>query len=276
MIQAGDAQAATRGLETTELILVPLEEIVVDDEFNIRVKDDEYKKHVEYLKQLIIANGYSGHAPVTGRVIKINGADVIQLTGGFQRLEAARLAQTEGHPIDTIPVSLHPPDTSEEDLVVALVTDNDGRPLRPPERAEACQRLRDLGMSDKQIAERLHITTGYISMLFSYRRLPEPLQQKVANGTIPAQWAVQKSRQIGPEATLELAEQVKTADASQPRRRRQSPLPGEITRVQAITAIHYAVERQDIDWLTRFERGDDEPMARVKRIIRDSRKKYDL
>ena len=266
----GDTQAATRGLDTVKLTLVPLDEIVVDDTFNIRIKDEEYEEHVETLKHSIINNGYSNHLPVTGRVIRLNGADVIQLTGGFQRYEAACRAQHEGHPIDTIPVGLHPPGTSETDLIVALVNDNSGRPLRYAERAQACERLRDQGLADIEIARRLGISPGYVSSLFTFSALPDPLKQLVVEKGVPGQWAVQKSRQLGPDATLELVQQV---EAPHPHRKRQNQLPGEISRAQALTAIRYAVEHQDIEWLTSFERGDDAPMTQVKQIIQKGRKR---
>lgn len=77
---------------SSDLWKVPVSEIHVIPDFNVRANGAEHKEHLEGLVESIIANGFYSHKPLAGYVALEDGKQTIYLTDGHCRLEAVKEA----------------------------------------------------------------------------------------------------------------------------------------------------------------------------------------
>jgi ParB-like chromosome segregation protein Spo0J len=194
------------GAKSTDLWMVPYDEIRIADGFNIRVQDRLYDDHIAYLAGQMVERGYDKTKPMAGYVVKENGKNVVYVTDGHSRHAAVAKAREAGAAIDLIPVIVHPPGTSAEDLTIALVTANSGKPLSPFEIATVCKRLQGYGYDAKQIAQKLGYTKEYINNLFDLLAAPKAVRDMVTDGKVSATLAVQTVRKHGKDAAKVLKE----------------------------------------------------------------------
>jgi ParB family chromosome partitioning protein len=174
--------------------------------FNVRVRETEdYRSHLDALKQSIRENGFYANKPLAGYIGKDGDDDVIYVTDGHTRLEAVQEindeALNEGEAIEGLPVVLKPADSNVADLTIALVQDNSGRPLTPYEMGVVVQRL--AGMKDAEnnpmfskadIARKLSITERYIDDLNVLVGAPVKVRTAVLEGAVSSTLAIQELR----------------------------------------------------------------------------------
>lgn len=158
----GNVKAAMReaSAASSDLWMVPLENIRVLAGFNVRTDNDEYQQHIASIASSIISNGYRKDKPLTGYVAKEDGKDFIYITDGHSRLAAVHQANRLGAEIKVLPVVTTPAGTSMVDLAVGLVVSNSGKQLTPLEKAEVCKRLIGYGLEVPEIAKRLGFTAA--------------------------------------------------------------------------------------------------------------------
>ena len=212
----GSVKAAMKeaGASSADLWMVPYDQIRVIEGFNVRVRSPEYLSHVEAIKNSITANGFYRDKPLGGYVGKDeDGNNVIYLTDGHTRHEAVGIAIEEGHAIEALPVLVKPQGTSQEDLTVALVTGNSGRPLTPIETAIVCKRLQGFGLDNKAIANRLGFTKKYVDNLFDLLAAPAAVRKLVEQGKVSASLAIEELKKDGKGAAKKLTEAVEVAEA---------------------------------------------------------------
>jgi ParB-like chromosome segregation protein Spo0J len=101
-----------------------------------------------------------------------------------------------------------------EDLTVALVTSNSGRPLSPFEVATVCKRLVGYGMAPADIAKRLGYGKAYIDGLLDLVAAPKAVRDLVTAGKVSATLAVETLKKHGKQASKVLTDGVKQATAS--------------------------------------------------------------
>jgi hypothetical protein len=278
------------------MFMVPFDLIIVDERFNIRISDPKREDDIERLVDSIIANGYMRHNPMSGYASVIDGKHVIILTGGFTRYEAVKRAIARGYPIAEVPVVLKPAGTNMIDLTIALDVDNKQTPLRPYERAIVVKRLHNFGLSEKDIAMRLGVSTGHVKNLLYLISLPVELRQLVVRDVYAANYVVERAREMGPEAALELLKQdlgdgvLQEAgeDIDEPRERPPTPQPpapsrrlgrrpGHITAKAALFALDHGLEIADddpelgIEWLRNWRRQDEDTVAEFDILLQASR-----
>ena len=194
------------GAKSTYLWMVPYDEIRIADGFNVRVHDRAYDEHLSYLAGQMVERGYDKTKPMAGYVVKEDGKNVVYVTDGHSRHAAVAKAREAGAAIDLIPVIVHPPGTSAEDLTVALVTANSGKPLSPFEVATVCKRLQGYGYDAKTIAQKLGYTREHINNLFDLLAAPKAVRDMVTEGKVSATLAVQTVRKHGKDAVKVLKE----------------------------------------------------------------------
>lgn len=201
-ITAGNVKAAMSevGAGRSDMWTVPVDMIKVMDGFNVRVQNADYAARIEEIANSILANGFLKDKPLTGYVAKEDGQQVIYVTDGHTRLRAAKLAIERGAEISTLPVITKPAGTSIEDLTVALVTSNNGRPLAPIEMGAVVKRLAGYGMAEDVIAKRIGVTTGYIKDLLLLMGAPKAIRKAVEDGKISAANAVAQMKKHGDKA----------------------------------------------------------------------------
>lgn len=209
----GAIKEAMQGSKSSDLWKVAIGDIVVIEGFNARVKNDEYHAKVREIADSIKANGFYQDKPLAVYVRRVNGVSQICVTDGHTRLDAAKLAISEGAEITHLPVVTKPNGTSMEDLTVALVTSNSGRSLTPYEVAVVCKRLIGFGMTESEIANRLSVSETQIKNYLLLTASPKLIRDLVSNGKVSATLAIDTVKKHGVGASKVLSEAVTGAEA---------------------------------------------------------------
>jgi len=209
----GNTKAAMKsaGARSADLWQVDPRQLQIMPGFNVRQSTPEYEQHIEGITQSIIANGYYPDRPIAGYVARQNGENIIYVIDGHTRLEAVMRAIERGHAIEAVPVVIKPSGSSMEDLTVALVTSNTGRPLSPMEIGLVCKRLLGLGLDEKSIAQRLGYTRTYIDNLLLLTGASRDVRDLVASGQVSATLAVEELKRDSEKAPERLQQAVKAA-----------------------------------------------------------------
>ncbi len=191
---------------------VPIANLTVLDKFNVRTEDDDYKEHVESVARSIHENGFR---PAKALSVYVTTNNEIVVTDGHTRLRAAKMVnESMGGEIENLPCIAAPRGTSMEDLTVALVTDNSGKPLTPLEKAEVIKRLQGYGMEPKKIAERLDITIGTVNNALTLAGAPAAVRKMVRDGKVSASSATAAVREHGKESVETLESAIQAAEKS--------------------------------------------------------------
>lgn len=216
---AGNLGAATKaaGAEAGKLLMVPVSALRRLDGFNVRVKTPDYLDHKNEIAKSIRANGFYPNKPLGGYVAKEGDENVFYVTDGYTRLDAVEsLNDPEfgdgGEKIEKVPFVVKPAGQNLEDLTVALVQDNEGRPLSVFERAIVTARLKAYGMEDAEIARRLNVTTRYVSDLLLLAGAPAKVRKLLIDGKLAATEAVKQLRKDGSKAADKLTKAAAAAE----------------------------------------------------------------
>jgi hypothetical protein len=207
---AGTTTAAMKSAEATagKLFNVPLAKIKTIPGFNVRVDSPDYRAHRDMIADSIRQNGFDETKPLAGYVAKEGDENVIYVTDGHTRLDAASIvAAEEGGPaIDKLPVVVRSTAPSLTDLTVALHTSNNGRPLSPFELGVVVKRLlKDEGADKTAIAARLAVTPRYLDDVLLLVNAPKAVRTAVLGGDVSSTMAIQQLRKAGdnPEKAAE-------------------------------------------------------------------------
>lgn len=195
------------GAGSSDLWQVSLDNLHVDPEFNVRIKDERYQSKVREIADSIKANGYRRDKPITGYV----AGGKIWVTDGHRRREAAMLAISEGVELGPIPVIVEPRGTSQEDLIVGLAVANSGEPLSPFELGVVFKRLIHLGWPEEKVSERCCYSVAYVRQMLDLQAAPAEIRQMVIDGKMSADLAIGLLRNHGEAAVAEAKKAVEKA-----------------------------------------------------------------
>ncbi len=214
-LTAGNVKAAMKesGASSSDLWMVPRENIRVLDGFNVRTNNAEYAAHVCEIGESILANGYRRDKPLTGYIAREGDANIIYLTDGHSRLAGVDYAIERGAEIKVLPVVTVPAGTTMEDLTVGLVVSNSGKRLAPIEIAAVCKRLIGYSMDEDAIAKRLNLTKGYVQQLLSVAGANKKIRGMVEAGEVSLSNAAEALRKHGGKASEVLGEKLAGAQA---------------------------------------------------------------
>jgi ParB-like chromosome segregation protein Spo0J len=211
----GNVKDATEGMKSSDLWQVPFEQLYIIPGYNVREDTEAYRAHLDWLTQQMIENGYDRNKPMGGYVLMVDGVSRIGVTAGHSRYIAVGRARAAGKEILTIPVVTTPRGTNTQDLIVDLVTSNQGRELTPYEVGTVCKRLISSGMDEKAISTRLGRSQQYISDLLTLHEAPQSLRDLVRHGTVSATLAIETIKKHGAEDAIDmLNEGVEVAKAA--------------------------------------------------------------
>lgn len=203
-LSAGNVKAAMRGASSRDLWQVPIADLHVIDGFNVRADGAEHAEHLAGLVDSILANGFYQSKPLSGYVAQERGKEVIYVTDGHCRLEAAAEAIRRGAEIKTLPVVVVPRGTSLEDLTVGLVTNNSGKPLSQYEVGVVCKRLVGYGWDEATIAKRLCMNVQRVCDLLSLVGASAAVRRLVTDGVVSASQAIDTLKRHGEGAAQKL------------------------------------------------------------------------
>jgi ParB family transcriptional regulator, chromosome partitioning protein len=203
---AGNMKSAMKDADakSRDLWMVPVDKLVIMNEFNVRPKNDEYYAAVRAIADSIKENGFYSHKPFAVLVIKRDGQDVIAVYDGHTRYDGLQLAISEGVQVERVPAVAAPSGTTLEDITVGLVTNNSGRQLEPMGVAVVCKRLIGYGLNNSDIAKRLGFTSAYVGGLLSLVGAPKRIRDMVSDGKVSASLAVNTLRDEGEKAVTVL------------------------------------------------------------------------
>lgn len=229
----GSVKKAMHAVEakSRDLWQVSPQSLRVIPNFNVRVKDESYTEHIRTLADSMKANGFYQDKPLAGFVARENDENVIYVYDGHCRLEAALLAIQEGAEIIRIPVVVNADGMAMEDLTVALVRGNSGKPLSAFETAVVCKRLARFGWTTQEIAGRLQFSSQHVENLLLLVSAPVEIRQMVMENRISASTAIQALKDHGANALdiLSQAEgQANAAGKTKVTARHIQPKPGQI------------------------------------------------
>lgn len=213
----GNVKAAMKEADakSSDLWMVPYNEIQIAEGFNVRSHDKGYEEHIDWLADQMVKHGYDRSKPMTGYVVKDDaGTNTIYITDGHSRHAAVAKAIARGAQIERIPVVTHPAGTSPEDLVASLVTSNSGRPLQPFEVATVCKRLMGYGLDEKTVAQRLGYTVPYVKDLLGLLAAPKAVREMVTKGEVSATLATKVIKEHGSKAAKVLKDAASAAKAA--------------------------------------------------------------
>ncbi len=209
-LAAGSTDAGMKSADAKagKLWNVPIASIKPIEGFNVRVDTPDYRAHRDMLADSMRANGFDPAKPLAGFVAKEGEDNVIYVTDGYTRLDAAnQVNQDEGGPtITTLPVLVRSPAPSLTDLTVALHTNNTGRPLTPFELGVVVKRLLKEDGADKAgVAKRLAVTPRYLDDVLLLVNSPKAVRTAVLEGDVSSTMAIQQLRKAGdnPEKAAE-------------------------------------------------------------------------
>lgn len=191
----GAMKAVSAG--SKDLWQVPYDSIVVLPGLNPRVMNEAYKEHIENIGKSIFSEGFYQHEPLGGYVDKDNR---IILRSGFTRHAGIEVANSLGSKIELVPMAISQTGVSTEDITVAFVKENSGRPLTMYETAIVCKRMVGFGRSPEEIATRLNFSLQYINNLLTLMASPVALREMVASGSIAASLAIDMIEKYGDKA----------------------------------------------------------------------------
>jgi ParB/RepB/Spo0J family partition protein len=167
--------STTEHTRTPEVRLVPLGEIQIADGGNPRRHFDE-----QALSELAASIGQ--HGVLQPLVVSAHDGGYT-LIAGERRYRAAKLAG-----LTQVPVSVR--DAGEQAIELAVDENLHRQDLDPVEEAHAFQTILQSGrLSKKALAERVSKSAQYVNERLRLLDLPEPIQQAVADGTIPVRLA---------------------------------------------------------------------------------------
>lgn len=212
--------------KSRDLYQVPIELVREIPNFNVRVHDEAYEQHIDDLSLSMVAEGFYQDKPLAGIVVNEGGKDIIYVTDGYSRRKAVLKANTLGASIATVPMVFKSAATSLEDLTVALVRSNEGKPLTPFEKGIVCKRLESYGMERAEIGKRLNLSTVYVGQLLTLMGAPNEIRKLVQAGKLSAENALAAMKKHGAEAVEVLRAANAQAEASGKKRITEKSLPG--------------------------------------------------
>lgn len=179
----------------SDIFRIDPRDIRVRDGWNLRnTETAEYKAGIVDLKNQIIAAGGVKEA------LTVQWEDGAPwLTNGHRRLAAVNLALSEGYEVPFVPVQTEGRNVSEVDCVLSMVLRNSGVPFTPMENAAVFERLRTLGLTLVQIAEKVGLTEARVRQTIDLLAMPEPVKAHIDAGTVAPTTAAEVVKKVGRE-----------------------------------------------------------------------------
>lgn len=242
--------------------LVLIDDIVVLEDFNIRIKNEGYFAHIESLAQSIESEGFYLDKPLAGYGAEIDGRPVVVLVDGHCRFAAVKLAIARGSEIDSVPLVLKDKATSMEDLFVAMSRSSDSRKLSPLELAIICKRLLKFNWGTDKIAQKIGKTEAYVNQLLTLAGSPKAIRDMVESGETTAALAVDVVNTHGADATNVMQGALAEAKAQGKARVTKRFMPAAIHRKALVKAAP-----KMLDAITRLK--EDKSYKRLPEDLRE-------
>lgn len=189
-----------------EVFLVPVNQIVVDESANnTRVDYGD----IEALAKSIESSGLK--SPISLK--KVHGKDEYILVHGHRRMRAIKHLIENGIEYPRVKAFLMPKQYGEDDILLDMLTMNDGKPLSAYEQGLVFVRLINRGFVEKEICEKVGRSMTFVHNAIEMAKLPKQVQNEIAEGSISGLTAVEifKISNDEDEAIEKVSEAIKIA-----------------------------------------------------------------
>jgi ParB family chromosome partitioning protein len=160
-----------------EVLLVPVEQIIVNEEKNNRRVD--YGDIAE-LAESILNSGLKN--PILVR--KVRGEETYELMHGHRRFRAIQSLIEKGEEFPRVRAFIAPKNYNEDDVLLDMIVMNDGKPLNNYEQGLVYFALENRGFTIKEISKRVGKSVPHIHNCLNMAKLPKPIQNEVAAGNL--------------------------------------------------------------------------------------------
>jgi ParB family chromosome partitioning protein len=183
---------ATKLTRNGEIYLVPVSEIIVDEaKNNTRVDYGDIEGLAESIKNSGLKN------PILLK--KERGKDEYHLVHGHRRMRAINHLIKLGVEYPKVRAILVPKDYNQDNVLLDMLTLNDGKPLSVYEQGLVFVQLIDRGFKEKEIAEKVGRSVKFVRDGMEMAKLPKSIQNEIAEGTISGYTAVEIAKVAGDE-----------------------------------------------------------------------------
>jgi len=161
--------------------------------FNIRDMDsDSTQQHIRKMADVIKENGNEMFPPI--RIFQ-EGEQLFVMEGWCRR-RAHILAMEEGAPIKGI-LCLSPTKKKPEEIILNILSSNDGLPLTAIEKAKAVKKLQSFLWTPADIAKKTGWSISTVNNLVLLSDVPNEIAEMIKTGQISATLAINTMRERG-------------------------------------------------------------------------------
>ncbi|RJX82268.1 ParB/RepB/Spo0J family partition protein [Pseudomonas sp. LS-2] len=248
-----------------------LSKLRVMDGLNVRIKDDGLAKHIRDLADSMKSEGFKSSKPIEVFIVEENGSSIPYISDGHCRVEALKLALSEGAKIEQFPcVTLPTKGIGLEDIVAGLVTNNEGRRLSTFETALVAKRLFSYGWTAERIGERLHFVPEYVVQLLEVVSAPISIIEMLQKGELSVGLAFETLRKHRGDAVRVLTEGLATSQKKGKKKVTKADLAGgRLAKVVKSQSTPLYEAAQSIAKDPGFAQLSDESQALLNGVLED-------
>lgn len=201
--------AAEGKIKKADLYRVRLEDLTVEEGFNLRDDNSALEEHIESLTESILAGAY-----VPPLVVRIDDEGKVVVVDGHCRRQAYLRAVKRGAQIEY--VSAEAFRGNDADRVLTVITSSQGQALKPLETARGFKRLRNFGWTTQQIASATGRTYSGVESLLVLADAPSSVHKAVQDDVISASSATELVRKHGDKTAAVIEKML--GDAPEPKK----------------------------------------------------------
>ncbi|HGM6897056.1 chromosome partitioning protein ParB [Serratia marcescens] len=228
--------------------LIQLENIHVNPEFDIRVKNERYHEAGEKLYQFMLAGG---KVPPLEVIPRDDGG--VWIIEGHRRNENFhRLLNDAGRPVDWIRID--PFEGNNIERIARVRTSNNQLPITDYEEALLVRDLQNLNLTADKIAEVLHIPRYKVDNALVLLSANYDVHQLVEEGTVDIPLAVERVKKHGEKAGELLKDDVaKAQKKGKPKATKSTAIPQfSATKSRNVLKVLAQAEVREIDGQTAY------------------------
>ena len=164
----------------TDFYKIDPRSIVVSEGFNSRVDFGDIEELAESIK--------ASKGPIKAiSVIPFkdeNGEEKYRLVDGERRYRATMLLISQGFDIPRVKAEFVPKNATEEELLLNQIRSNEGKPFNEYELGLAYNKFSEMGLSHKEIAEKLGVARWKVDCFLAHLNRDERVQELMKQGKI--------------------------------------------------------------------------------------------
>nr|WP_061509804.1 ParB N-terminal domain-containing protein [Gluconobacter thailandicus] len=173
-----------------KLYSIKLDDLHVQEGFNLREDDEGLKEHIAALADYIMEGGQ-----LPPMLVRIAEDGRVLIVDGHCRNAGYKLARERGH--NTEWVDVLPFRGDDNDAVAMIIHSASGKPLTPLETAEGYKRMNDAGMTPIEIGKRFNKSRQSVDGLLLVGNAHPMIKNMIRDGIVTAAIAATAIRQHG-------------------------------------------------------------------------------